>query len=433
MKLAIIGFILMIVLMYVLIKEKLSPIVAFILLPLIAAAVAGNDLSMISGYVQNGMETMLSMAILFIFSISYFSLMSEVGLFDPIINFLVKKMGKNIVTIFIAIVVVTFIAHLDGSGAATFLIVVPSFLPICKKYGIRPQALLACMTGAYATMNILPWGGPTLRAASVSGIEVGDLYSFIIPGVLACGAVALLIAFAVFAIEKRNGAGTAALMSGASDESEAGVEKKTSKPVYCFNLILTIVMLAILFMNIDFPLYAIFMITFSLALIVNYPNVKEQTKRIKKYGENAMVMCMTLFAVGIFMGVIDESGMVEAMANAIVNILPSGIAPHMHWFMALFSVPLMMILGTDAFYYALLPIIIGVVGPFGVTPQCVAATFLLTATFGTPVSPSVAAVYVGLGLTDLSIGDHIKYSLRLVWPASILVLVISTLLGVIQF
>lgn len=60
----------------------------------------------------------------------------------------------------------------------------------------------------------------------------------------------------------------------------------------------------------------------------------------------------------------------------------------MHWFMALFSVPLMMILGTDAFYYALLPIIIG---------------------------------------------DHIKYSLKFVWPMSILTLIASTLLGVIPF
>ena len=121
------------------------------------------------------------------------------------------------------------------------------------------------------------------------------------------------------------------------------------------------------------------------------------------------------------------------MATTIVNVLPAGLSPHMHWIMALFAVPLMMILGTDAFYYALLPIIIGVVEPFGVAPEIVAAPFLLTATFGTPVSPSVAAVYVGLGLTDVSIGDHIKYSLRLVWPASIAVLIISTILGVIKF
>lgn len=144
-------------------------------------------------------------------------------------------------------------------------------------------------------------------------------------------------------------------------------------------------------------------------------------------------MTLTLFSVGVFMGVISKSGMVKEMATAIVNALPSSVAPHMHWFLALFSVPLMMILGTDAFYYAMLPIIIGVVAPFGVKADAVAATFLLTATFGTPVSPSVAAVYVGLGLADVSIGDHIKYSLKFVWPLSIVTLIASTLLGVVPF
>lgn len=73
------------------------------------------------------------------------------------------------------------------------------------------------------------------------------------------------------------------------------------------------------------------------------------------------------------------------------------------------------------------------VAPFGVSAEAVAATFLLTAIFGTPVSPSVAAVYIGLGLADVSIGDHIKYSLKFVWPMSILMLIAATLLGVIPF
>ena len=166
---------------------------------------------------------------------------------------------------------------------------------------------------------------------------------------------------------------------------------------------------------------------------MNYPNTAEQTKQLKSYAASAMIMTMTLFSVGIFMGVIKDSGMVEAMAAAIVGILPAGVAPHMHWFMALFAVPLIMILGTDAFYYALMPIILGVVEQFGISPEVVAATFLLTATLGTPISPSVAAVYVGLGLADSTIGKHIKYSLRILWPASILLLVVSTLIGVIRF
>lgn len=429
--LAVIGFGLMIVLMYVLIKEKMAPPLAFIILPLIAAAAAGFGLEEIAGFIKTGMNTMLSTAVLFIFSISYFTMMSDAGLFDPIIDFLIKKTGKNVATMFIAILLTTYVAHLDGSGATTFLIVVPAFLPICKKMGIRPQALLAAMCGAYGVMNLVPWGGPTMRASSVAEVEVGDLYNFILPGIACLVIISVVIAMLVCLIEKKHGAGVAENVRN-TQETEADT-KKTKKAIYWFNAILTILMLILLFMDLPIPLYSVFMVAFAIGLIVNYPNVKQQNKKIKEYGTNAMVMTMTLFSVGIFMGVIKDSGMVEAMANAIVEMLPSAIAPHMHWFMCLFSVPLLMVLGTDAFYYALLPIIIGVVEPFGVTPETVAAAFLLTATLGTPISPSVAAVYVGLGLADVSIGEHIKYTLRLVWPASIAVLIMATAVGVIKF
>jgi len=432
MNLAIIGFVLMIVLMFVLIKDKLTPTVAFILLPLIAAVIGGFGIEEISGFVKTGLNTMLNTAVLFIFSISYFTLMSDAGLFDPIINFLIKKIGKSITTILFAVVITTFVAHLDGSGATTFLIVVPAFLPICKKLKVRPEALLGTMCGMYGVMNLVPWGGPTMRAASVIGIDVSVLYQFIMPSIAILAVVAFGIAFLISKIEIRNGAGIPE--AGLITEADGG-EKVTikSKKLYGFNLVLTIVMLILLFVDIGLPLHLVFMIAFCIGLVVNFPNTKEQTKQIKSYAGSAMVMTMTLFSVGIFMGVIKDSGMVEAMASAIVSILPAGIAPHMHWFMALFSVPLLMVLGTDAFYYALMPIILGVVEPFGIAPEVVAATFLLTATLGTPISPSVAAVYVGLGLADTTIGNHIKYSLKILWPASILVLIASTLVGVIKF
>ena len=182
--LSVIGFTLMIVLMIVLIKGWVSPPVAFISLPLLAAAAAGFSIPEIGDFIGNGMSSMLGTAVLFIFSISYFTLMDEIGLFDPIINTLTKKAGKKIAMIVVALLLTTFVAHLDGSGATTFLIVVPAFLPILKRLGFRNEALLALMCGPYAVMNILPWGGPTMRAATVAGIETGDLYAFIIPGVV---------------------------------------------------------------------------------------------------------------------------------------------------------------------------------------------------------------------------------------------------------
>ena len=93
--LAIVGFVLMVVLMVVLIKGWVSPPVAFITLPLVAAAAAGFGVKDISGFIKAGMSSMLNTAVLFIFSISYFTLMDEIGLFDPIINFLTKKGGKK--------------------------------------------------------------------------------------------------------------------------------------------------------------------------------------------------------------------------------------------------------------------------------------------------------------------------------------------------
>lgn len=354
------------------------------------------------------------------FSISYFTLMDEIGLFNPIINALTKKAGSKPIMVVTAIILTTFVAHLDGSGATTFLIVVPAFLPILKRLGFRKEALLAIMCGPYAVMNIVPWGGPTMRAASVAGVETGDLYSFIIPGVIVLIVLAFFNGVVVLLNEKRHGLKPELV----SAKAEAAEEKQsvTANWRYWFNLALTLIMLVFLFLDTRLPLYSIFMIAYAIALVVNFPETSLQNRKIKSLGTNAMVMTVTLFSVGIFMGVISGSGMVEAMANTIFSILPASLAPHMHWVLALFSVPLMMILGTDAFYYAMLPIIIGVVAPF-----------LLTATYGIPVSPSVAAVYVGLGLADVSIGDHIKYSLKFVWPMSIITLIAATLLGVVPF
>ena len=123
--LAAIGFVLMILLMVVLIKGWVSPPVAFISLPLIAAVIAGFSVAEIGDFIGAGMKSMLSTAVLFVFSISYFTLMDEIGLFDPIINVLTKKAGNKPWMVMIAIVLTTFVAHLDGSGATTFLNLTP--------------------------------------------------------------------------------------------------------------------------------------------------------------------------------------------------------------------------------------------------------------------------------------------------------------------
>lgn len=431
MYLAIIGFILIIILMFVLIGEKMSPPMAFIILPLIAAVISGASIADISLYVNDGLASILNTAVLFLFSISFFTLMSEQGLFDPLVDFVISKVGNKITAIFIAVLLVAVVSHLDGSGASTYLIVIPAFKPIMDKLGVKPVVFLGTVIGLMAAMNIIPWGGPTIRAASVAGVEVSDLYSFILPAVVVMFLLAIVNAV-INSRRKREGSvdGNVNIADLAGDVTS---EPKVSKGLYTYNLVVTLIMLALLFIDTGLPMHFIFMVAYAFAILGNFRSVKEQGKKIQEYGNNAIVMTMTLFAVGIFIGVIEGSGMVEAMATTIINALPEFIAPHTHWFLALFSVPLMMVLGTDAFYFALLPIVIGIVEPFGITPQTVAATFLITGTYGTYISPTVAANYVGVSLAGTTIGEHIKANLPIMWAASIITLIAATLLGVVQF
>ncbi|MFL2136799.1 SLC13 family permease [Ruoffia sp. FAM 24228] len=432
MYLAIIGFILIIILMFVLIGEKMSPPMAFIILPLIAAVISGASIADISLYVNDGLASILNTAVLFLFSISFFTLMSEQGLFDPLVDFVISKVGNKITAIFIAVLLVAVVSHLDGSGASTYLIVIPAFKPIMDKLGVRPVVFLGTVVGLMSAMNIIPWGGPTIRSASVAGVEVSELYSFIFPAVIVMFLLAIVNAV-INSRRKREGSGVDGNINIADLADTADAEPKTSKGLYIYNLVVTLIMLALLFIDTGLPMHFIFMVAYAFAILGNFRSVKEQGKKIQEYGNNAIVMTMTLFAVGIFIGVIEGSGMVEAMATTIINALPEFIAPHTHWFLALFSVPLMMVLGTDAFYFALLPIVIGIVEPFGISASTVAATFLITGTYGTYISPTVAANYVGVSLAGTTIGEHIKANLPIMWAASIITLIAATLLGVVQF
>lgn len=433
MNLALVGFILIAVLMYVLIADKMAPPIAFVLFPLIASFAIGADMETISEFIKSGLGTILNTAVLFMFSISYFTMMSEQGLFDPIVDFVLAKVGKNITAIFLAVLVVTFVGHLDGSGASTFLIAIPAFKPIMDRLKVRPTVFLGTVISIMAVMNLIPWGGPTMRAATVAEVEVYDLFRHVLPQMGAMVLIAVGIAVFNSKVEQNR------LAKLTDDSSLEDVEMfktegmKTSKGLFYYNLLITALMIFALFKDIGLPMHFIFMLAFALTVPVNFPSQKEQNKHIKKYGINAINMTMTLFAVGIFMGVLKESGMIDAMAQTIINALPAAVAPHMHIFFALFAVPVMMVLGTDAYYYAVLPVVMGIVQPFGIEPHFVAATFLITGTYGTYLSPTVAANYVGLGLAETTIGEHIKRNLPIMWVSSIIALITSILLGVVKF
>ena len=144
---AAIGFLMIIVIVALLLKGKMSPIVVLALVPTISALILGFVPTDILGFIADGIKTTTSNGILFIFSVIYFGVLSDTGLFDVIVNWLVKKAGNNVIAVTVVTAMIATIAHLDGTTAVTVLITIPAMYPVYKRMNIDARILL-CITGA---------------------------------------------------------------------------------------------------------------------------------------------------------------------------------------------------------------------------------------------------------------------------------------------
>lgn len=428
---AIVGFVMVIALVYCLITKKLLPPIAFVLFPVIAALICGFFITDIGTYAGKGISGMVSTVSLFVFSISFFSLMSDAGIFDIIVNRLTKAAGKNITAIMIATALIAVVGHLDGSGATTYIITTTAMLPIFKRMNLDKRALMLITSLAIGVMNLVPWGGPTMRAATVLEMTPSDLWTPLIPVQGLMLFFLLVVAFLQGRIATRNQAKISE--NAAASEAELTSAPETAKsPAWklAVNYILTLAVLVVLVLDL-LPAAFVFMLGLSIGLIVNIPDLKKQNQKLKEYGTAAMSMVVTLFSAGVFTGVLKNTGILDNMATAIVGLIPTALGPYTHFIVAFLAVPLIMCLGTDAFYYGLLPVVIGVCGNFGVSAEVVAHTLLIAENVGVTISPLTPAVFLGLGVLDLELGEHIKYSIRWIWPVSILSVLAAVLVGVI--
>lgn len=230
MLIGIYGFLCMAAIMLSLFKSKTVPAVAFILFPTILGILltTGSYYSVtdLGNLIKAGFNSTAPTAALFMFSVLYFSVMNEAGMFAVMVDRLTRHIGTSVVGVTMITTVLTIVAHLDGSGASTFLIVIPAMLPIYRKLNMRTTTLLRVMVLPMGIMNLMPWAGPTVRAATVLGTEAGDLWQMILPvqifGVIICLAHGLLAGLQ----EKRLGAG---LIREQDFKSPEVADKKSSR------------------------------------------------------------------------------------------------------------------------------------------------------------------------------------------------------------
>ena len=438
MFLGFLGLLMIVIIVWALIQSKTNPVPIFVIVPIIAAVIAGFGPEDIFKFIQTGVSKTWSTAVLFIFSIVYFSLMSDVGLFDPMVNYLAKKAGNNIMLVTIATAMIAVIGHLDGALDSTLLITIPAMLPIYKKLHIRPVVLVCIIGAAMSIMNLVPWGGPVARTGVVLNADVNALWQDLIP-LQGVGLVILLV-FATYMgmVEKRRGAGLnptgeAALLDSSivpadSNATTADIEAMKRPKLLWFNGILTLIVILLLCFT-KIPLYGAFMFGLAIALIVNFPGAKAQAKAIKMHADTALTMPMILLASGVFLGVLSGTKMMDNMASMLIALVPDFLGPHLQTVFGIFGVPIGMLLGTDSYFFGLVPLAISVGQKFGVNPQDMAMAMLISKNYGVLVTPHAATTFLACGLAGIEIKDMLKFCAPRLFVMSLISLACGAMLG----
>ncbi len=427
--LALWGFCIIFTLLALIMTKRASVIIALVAVPIIFGTLAGFG-PKLGAFAFAGIKSVAPVGVMLTFAILYFGVMNDTGMFDPAIKNIIRYGGGDPVKVAVGTAVITMLAHMDGSGASTFLIAVPAMLPIYNKLGMDKKVLTCIVALSAGTMNMLPWGGPTLRAASSLHLNMSELFNPVIPAQLAGLAAVVFFSYWLGRKERaRLGVSQIEDVVVVSAEDEKADPLKRPKLVW-FNILLTIGAIVALVQGKFIPLPVVFMVALVIALIVNYPDVKLQQERIVAQGKSAIFMIAIIFAAGIFTGILKQTGMIKAMASALVSFVPKTLGGHLPFLTAITSMPSSLLFDPDSYYFGILPVLSTAAEAMGVAKIEVArAAILGQMTTGFPVSPLTASTFLLIGLASVDLGDHQKFTIPFAFGVTLVMTIVAVVTG----
>jgi len=420
------------VFMALIMTKRMSVLTALILVP-IAFALLGGFRAEIGPMMLDGVTALAPTAVMLLFAILFFSIMIDVGLFEPVVRQVVRLVRGDPLRILVGTSILTLLISLDGDGSTTYLIVTSALLPLYRRLGLSRLMLASVIMQAGGVMNILPWGGPTARAASALRIDAGEIFLPMIPAMIGGAAWVIFVAYLFGKRERaRVGVLDAAAMERVGDalDGDGVAAAALRRPrLLPFNVVLTISLLVALVAGV-LPLPVLFMVAYAIALVVNYPTMDEQKGRLTDHAANALAVASVICAAGILTGIMSGTKMIDAMGNSVVSLVPKSLGPHMAIVTGVISIPFTFFLSNDAFYFGVLPILNQAAATYGIS----AAEMGRASVIGQPVhllSPLVPSTYLLVGLVQVELGDHQRFTIRWSIITSLVLLLIGLVIGVI--
>lgn len=433
---AVLGLAMVVTFMILIMTKRMSAIAALLVVPIVFGLLAGAGAGL-GEMILKGVGQVAPTALMLSFAVLYFAIMMDAGLFDPLVNKVLAVVGEDPMRISLGTAILAMLVSIDGDGTTTALIVITAFLPVYRRVGMNPLILATLLGLSNSLMNYVPWGGPSARAAAAVHVDLADVVGPLLPA-MGVGLLGILGLAWLFGKSERKRlaftgvAGTAdpraavTALPPALDAERAAIRRPK---LFWFNLVLTVGLILGMILGLA-PLPVLMMGAFAVAATVNYPRVSDQKARLAAHADNVVNVVVLLFAAGAFTGILNGTGMSNAMATAALAVIPPQIGPFLAPITALVSMPLTFVMSNDAYYFGVVPVIANAAAGFGIEPAAIARASLI----GQPVhsmSPLLAPIYLACGLLGVDVADAQRFALTWAVLTSLLVLGVAMLTGAI--
>lgn len=428
---ALLGFLTIGVFLIAILSKRLSVITALVIVPIAFGLIAGISVKELAEMMLAGIKQVAPTGILLVFAVLYFAVMLDVGLFDPVISFIIKQVKGDPLKVVMGTSILTMIVHLDGDGTATFMIVISAFLPIYKELKISRLVLAGIVALSVGPMHLVPWSGTSARAIATMNATAPEIFNPNIPAIIGGILWVLFVAYWLGRKERLR-LGVVALdynhHASLTDE-----QKKLRRPkLIWLNAILTVSLIIVLMMGLV-PTPVLFVVASSLALLINFPKLSDQQKVLKSHGSNIFMVSSMIFAAGIFSGILTGSKMIDGMAMALVSLIPEQQANLLPLLTAITSMPSSLLFTPDAYYFGVVPVLSEAAQHYGINPLEIGRAALLgQMTVGFPLSPLTASTFLLIGLCEVDLGDHQQFVFKWAMMTTLVMTLVALLTGSIH-
>ncbi|CCH00870.1 citrate/H+ symporter, CitMHS family [Fibrella aestuarina BUZ 2] len=429
--LSLLGFATIALFLLLIITKRLSVVTALVLVPLVMGLLAGFGPNELGEMMLAGIKQVAPTGILLMFAVLYFATMLDAGLFDPIIAGIIRYVKGDPLKVIVGTALLTMIVHLDGDGTATFMIVLSAFVPIYRQLNINKRILPGIVALSVGPLHLVPWSGTSARAISTLKTDATQLFNPNIPAMLAGVGWVLAVAY-WFGLKERKRLGVTELTYVHHDNLTDSQRALRRPKLFWINAVLTIGLIVTL-MKGWVPTPALFVVAAAVALVLNYPRLADQQAVLRGHGNNIFMVSSMIFAAGVFSGILTGSKMIEAMATSLVSLIPQQHAAWLPTLTAITSMPASLLFTPDAYYFGVVPILSSTATQFGIDPLEIGRAALLgQMTVGFPVSPLTASTFLLVGLAEVDLGDHQKFTLKWAFGATLVMTLVALLTGSIH-